>query len=101
MDILNQPGCIMKWTLGRGKLLSHVGCANNRIIIAALVRIGNSIFVHAFFLFITLIIAFMTMILVYKCFFVNNYSVFALSAIDMAFRGLHDANPSYPYVLVL
>ena len=39
MDVLNQPGCIMKWTLGRGKLLSHVGCANNRVIISGLVRI--------------------------------------------------------------
>ena len=29
----------MKWTLGRGKLLSHVGCANNRVIIDGLVRI--------------------------------------------------------------
>ena len=39
MDVLNQPGCIMKWTLGRGKLLSHVGCENNRVIIGGLVRI--------------------------------------------------------------
>ena len=34
-------------------------------------------------------------------FFVNNYSVFVLSVIDMAFRGLYDANPSDPFVLVL
>ena len=39
MDVLNQPGCIMKWTLGRGKLLSHVGCVNNRVTIGGLVRI--------------------------------------------------------------
>ena len=39
MDVLNQPGCIMKWMLGRGKLLSHVGCANNRVTIGGLVRI--------------------------------------------------------------
>ena len=29
VDVLNQLGCIMKWTLGRGKPRSHVGCANN------------------------------------------------------------------------
>ena len=34
-------------------------------------------------------------------FFVNNYIVFVLSVTDMAFRGLHDANPSDPSVLVL
>ena len=34
-------------------------------------------------------------------FFVNNYIIFVLSFIDMAFRGLHDANTSNPYVLVL
>ena len=39
MDVLNQLGCIMKWTLGRGKLLSHVGCANNQVTIGGLVRI--------------------------------------------------------------
>ena len=39
MDVLNQPGCIMKWMLERGKLLSHVGCANNRVTIGSLVRI--------------------------------------------------------------
>ena len=38
-DILNQPNCIKKWMLGRGKLLSHVGCANNRVTIGGLVRI--------------------------------------------------------------
>ena len=31
-------------------------------------------------------------------FFVNNYTVFVLSAINMVFRGFHDADPS---VLVL
>ena len=30
----------MKWMLERGKLLSHVGWANNWVTIAALVRIG-------------------------------------------------------------
>ena len=39
VDVLNQPGCIMKWTLGRGKPRSHVGCANNWVIIGGLVRI--------------------------------------------------------------
>ena len=39
MDVLNQSGCIMKWTLGRGKLLSHVDCVNNRVTISGLVRI--------------------------------------------------------------
>ena len=34
-------------------------------------------------------------------FFVNNYSVFVLSVTDMAFRGLHDTDPSNPYVMVL
>ena len=39
VDVLNQFVCIIKWTLGRGKLLSHVGCENNRVTIVALVRI--------------------------------------------------------------
>ena len=34
-------------------------------------------------------------------FFVNNYSVFVLSVTNMAFRGLHDADISYPSILVL
>ena len=91
----------MKWTLGKGKLLSHVGCANNRIIIAALVRIGNSIFVRAFLIVHCLNNCIHDYDTSISMFFVNNYSVFALSATDMAFRGLHDANPSDPYVLVL
>ena len=33
--------------------------------------------------------------------FVNNYTVFLLSVIDIAFRGLHDADPLDPSVLVL
>ena len=33
--------------------------------------------------------------------FVNNYIVFVLPVTDMAFKGLHDANPSYTSVLVL
>ena len=39
MDVLNQPDCIMKWTLGRGKLLSNVGCANNGVTISGRIRI--------------------------------------------------------------
>ena len=34
-------------------------------------------------------------------FFVNNYIVFALSVTDIAFRGLHDANPSDPSIFVV
>ena len=52
-------------------------------------------------MFIALIIALMTMILVSHCFFINSYSVFVLFIIDIAFRGLHDADPSDPPVLVL
>ena len=33
--------------------------------------------------------------------FVNNYTVFVLSITDMTFRELHDADPSYPSVLIL
>ena len=33
--------------------------------------------------------------------FVNNYTGFVLSIIDMALRGLHDADPLDPSVLVL
>ena len=33
--------------------------------------------------------------------FVNNYTSFILSIIDMTFRGLHDADPLDPFVLVL
>ena len=33
--------------------------------------------------------------------FINNYTTFMLSVIDMAFRGLHDADPLDPSVLVL
>ena len=34
-------------------------------------------------------------------FFVNSYSVFVLFITDITFRGLHDANPSDPSILVL
>ena len=34
-------------------------------------------------------------------FFVNNYSVFVLSVIDMVFSGFHDADNSDPSILVL
>ena len=34
-------------------------------------------------------------------FFVNNYTEIVLSVTDMAFRTLHDADPSDPFVLVL
>ena len=33
--------------------------------------------------------------------FINNYTTFVLSVIDMAFRGLHDTDPLDPTVLVL
>ena len=33
--------------------------------------------------------------------FVNNYTGFLFSIIDMTFRGLHDADPLDPSVLVL
>ena len=33
--------------------------------------------------------------------FINNYTAFVLSVIDMAFRGLHNANSLDPSVLVL
>ena len=33
--------------------------------------------------------------------FVNNYTAFMLSVIDMTFRELHDADPLDPSVLVL
>ena len=33
--------------------------------------------------------------------FVNNYTGFVLSVIDMAFRGINDADPLDPSVLVL
>ena len=33
--------------------------------------------------------------------FVNNYTDFVLSVIDMMFRGLHDVDPLDPSVLVL
>ena len=38
---------------------------------------------------------------IFSMFFVNNYSVFVLYVINMAFQGLHDADPSDPSVLVL
>ena len=38
VDVLDQPGCIMRWTLGRGKPRSHVGYANNWVTIVVLVR---------------------------------------------------------------
>ena len=34
-------------------------------------------------------------------FFVNNYTIFVSSITDMAFRGLRDAYPSDPSILVL
>ena len=39
MDVQNQPVCIMKWMLERRRLLLHVGCANNLVIITTLVKI--------------------------------------------------------------
>ena len=56
-----------------------------------------------FFLFIVLLISncihdYDTSI---SMFFINNYTIFVLSVTDMAFRGLHDVDPSDPFVLVL
>ena len=56
-----------------------------------------------FFLFIALVISncihdYDTSI---SMFFVIINTVFVLSITDMAFRGLHDADPSYLFVLVL
>ena len=33
--------------------------------------------------------------------FINNYTDFVLSVIDMAFRGLHDTDPLDPSIFVL
>ena len=41
------------------------------------------------------------LILFFPMCFVNNYTGFVLSVIDMAFKGLHDANPLDLFVLVL
>ena len=38
---------------------------------------------------------------IFSRFFVNNYTVFVLFVINIAFRGLHDADPSNLSVLVL
>ena len=43
MEVLNQPDYIMKWMLERVNLLSHVGCANNRVTIGGLVRIESKL----------------------------------------------------------
>ena len=43
----------------------------------------------------------MTIILFFPMCFVNNYIGFVLSVIDMVFRGLHNADPLDPSVLVL
>ena len=43
----------------------------------------------------------MTMILVSQCFFFNNYTEILLSITNMAFKALHDADPSDPSILVL
>ena len=32
--------------------------------------------------------------------FINNYTAFLFSVIDMTFRGLHDVDPFDPFVLV-
>ena len=110
MDVLNQPVCIITWTLKREKLLSHVGCANNQVTITALVRIGikfsercgvtQFLYVDIFFVHYlnNCIHDYDTSI---SMFFVNNYSVFVLSVTDMAFSGLHDIDPSDPSFLVL
>ena len=46
------------------------------------------------FLFIVVVLALIIMILFFQCFFVNNYTIFVLSVINLTFRGLHDADPS-------
>ena len=43
----------------------------------------------------------MMLILFFPMCFVNNYIGFMLSVIDMTFRGLHNADPLDPSVLVL
>ena len=87
-----------------------MGCANNRVTINTLVRIGIKFseicditqFLYEVIFFVhclnNCIHDYDTSISM--CFF-NNYNVFVLSVIDMACSGLHDANPSYPSVLVL
>ena len=53
------------------------------------------------FLFIALVISNCIYDTSISMFLVNNYIVFVLYVIDIAFRGLHDADPSDPFVLVL
>ena len=54
MDVLNQLVCIMKWTLERGRLLLYVGCANNLVTIADLIKIGIKLIEKCMFFVITL-----------------------------------------------
>ena len=54
MDVLNQPICIMKWTLEREMLLSHVGSANNMVTIVDLVEIGIKLIKTCMFFVVTL-----------------------------------------------
>ena len=68
-----------------------------------LIQVKETSLLYVVFLFIALIISncihdYDTSI---SMFLVNNYTVFVLSFIYMAFRGLHDADPSNPSVLVL
>ena len=110
MDVPNQPVCIMKWKLGKEKLLSHVVCANNWVTITTLVKIRIKFsercdvtqFLYMVIFFVrclnNCIHDYDTRI---SMFFVNNYSVFVLSVTYMAFSGLHGTDPSDPLVLVL
>ena len=54
MDVINQLVSIMRGTLERGRLLLHVGCANNLIIIADLVKIGIKLIEACMFFVVTL-----------------------------------------------
>ena len=54
MDILNQLVLIMKWTLERGRLLSHVGSTNNLVTNADLVKIGIKLIETCMFFVVTL-----------------------------------------------
>ena len=54
MDVLNQPVCVMKWTLERGRLLSHVGSVNNLVIVDDLVEIGIKLIETCMFFVVTL-----------------------------------------------
>ena len=87
-----------------------MGYANNRVTIAALVRIRIKFSERCDVTqFLYVVIFFVHCLNNYihdydtstSMFFVNNYSAFVLFVTDMAFSVLHDADPSDPSVLVL